>query len=352
MKIENIQTPALVVFKDVFEENIRKMNALIKNKIDLRPHYKSHKCARIAHIQIENGAVGMTCAKLSEAFDLADSGVENILIANQIVDKEKIAKLAFLAKKCRLTVCVDNWKNIKDLEEAAAFAGSKIYCLVEFEIGMCRCGVESKEAVLGLAREIIFSKHLEFQGIQAYAGHASHEADEEKRRFITSENEKKLRNLIGYLEGNGVFVKTVSGGSTGTCTLKADGGVYTELQAGSYIFMDSTYSDLDIPFKNSLFLVATVVSVKGNIAVIDAGVKSCGVDQGMPKCVGFTTEKIVASEEHFQLHSPSEKLEVGQKVLLIPAHCCSTVNLHEKIYMCNGETVTDRFDVTARGCFR
>jgi D-serine deaminase-like pyridoxal phosphate-dependent protein len=115
--------------------------------------------------------------------------------------------------------------------------------------------------------------------------------------------------------------------------------------------MDSTYGELGLPFENSLFIIATVVSVSENLAVVDAGVKSCGVDQGMPVPVGFTVSHIVDSEEHLQLHNPSKKLTVGEKIMLIPAHCCSTVNLHDRIYMVDGEKVVDRLMVTARGCF-
>jgi D-serine deaminase-like pyridoxal phosphate-dependent protein len=116
--------------------------------------------------------------------------------------------------------------------------------------------------------------------------------------------------------------------------------------------MDSTYKLLGLPFENSLFILTTVVSVNDNLVVVDAGVKSCGVDQGMPLPVGFTVSHIVDSEEHLQLHNPSKQFKIGDKVLLIPAHCCSTVNLHDRIYFVDGEKVTDRIMVTARGCFR
>ena len=133
MKIENIQTPALILDKKIFFENINAMKELLKgSNLKLRPHYKSHKCDYIAHLQIENGAKGMTCSKLTEAIDLADSGIEDILIANQIVDAKKIRRLADLAGDCRLTVCVDDEDNIKMLSEAAKISGNTIYCLIEF----------------------------------------------------------------------------------------------------------------------------------------------------------------------------------------------------------------------------
>jgi len=352
MKISNISTPALIIDKEMLDRNAAAMDVLLKNSsLCLRPHFKSHKCAAIAHKQIENGAIGITCAKLDEALDLADSGIEDILIANQIVDRDKIAKLAYLASACRLTVCVDNEKNVIDIENAAALAGSTVHCLIEYEIGMQRCGVSKKEDVASLAELIGRCPHLKFDGIQAYAGHLSHAISLEERTTETYKNTDKIKKLLAYLKSRGIVVRTLSGGSTGTSVIKAPQGLYTELQAGSYLFMDATYGDLDLPFKQSLFILTTVVSVSDNIAVVDAGVKSCGVDQGMPVPCGFTVSKVVASEEHFQLHSPSKRLSVGDKVLLIPAHCCSTVNLHEKLYIVDGDKVTDRYAVTARGCF-
>ena len=353
MKLEHLPTPALIVDADAFSENIKAMNHLLEGgKARLRPHYKSHKCASIAHLQIQNGAKGMTCAKLDEAIDLAESGIEDILIANQITDKSKISKMAYLARACRLTVCVDNEENVREIERAADMADSTVHCLIEYEIGMQRCGVSEPYQVEKLAKLILSCSHLTFDGIQAYAGHISHMASEEERARLTAENADKLRSLLSYLKERNIEVGILSGASTGTAAIKVAEGLYDEIQAGSYLFMDSTYRDLDLPFQNSLFILATVVSVNDKITVVDAGVKSCGVDQGMPACVGFTASEIVASEEHFQLHNPSKKFKIGDKVLLIPGHCCSTVNLYDKIYMVKDGRVIDRISVTARGCSR
>lgn len=352
MKLNNIPTPALIVNKAIFEENAKKMTELLKDStLKLRPHYKSHKCSAIAHRQIEDGAIGITCAKLDEAIDLADSGIENILIANQITDKQKVSRLAHLANSCHLTVCVDNKENVDDIERASALAGSTVYCFIEFEIGMKRCGVAAKEEVAALAEHINSCPHLVFDGIQAYAGHLSHMVSDEERLAETKKNTEKIKALLAYLKEKGLEARTLSGGSTGTSQIKAKEQLYTELQAGSYLFMDSTYKELGLPFENSLFILTTVVSVSENLVVVDAGVKSCGVDQGMPQPVGFTVSRIVDSEEHLQLHNPSKKHSIGDKILLIPAHCCSTVNLHDRIYLVDGDKVADRLLVTARGCF-
>ena len=353
MDISRIETPALIIDKEIFCKNREAMKNLLKDSsLSLRPHYKSHKCASIAKMQIEDGAKGMTCAKLSEAIDLADSGIEDILIANQITDDKKIRRLADLAGDCHLTVLVDNLENVKKLSKAAKNAGNTIYCLIEFEIGMKRCGVLTKEEVLALAKVINEADNLVYSGIQAYAGHISHMEDEKVRKSLTEENKKKIAELISYLKENGIETEILSGGSTGTAEIKAKDGLYTELQAGSYLFMDYTYKNLDVPFKNSLFVLTTVVSKREGLTVVDAGVKTCGVDQGMPGILGNNASEIVASEEHFQLHGLEKEVAPGDKMMLIPGHCCSTINLHDKIYVVEKGKVIDRILITGKGIGR
>ena len=349
MTLDRLETPALIVEKNILLANSEKMMKMMKDSGKaLRPHYKSHKCSALAHMQIDAGAIGITCAKLSEAEDLADSGIEDILIANQVVEPKKIRRLAELAGDCNLTVCVDCIENVRALGKAAREADTIINCYVEYEIGMQRCGVTTPEEVYFLAEQIGSYSHLKFGGIQAYAGHVSHTVSLEERKIATLENEQKLAYLINYLKERNIEVPAVSGGSTGTSLIKTNSSVYTEIQAGSYLFMDSTYRDLGLPFENSLFILSTVVSRKNGLIVIDSGVKSCGVDQGMPVCYGISAS-ITASEEHFQLANPSSSPAVGSKVRLIPGHCCSTVNLYDKLYIVDGNRVIDRLEITARG---
>ena len=356
MLLSQLETPVLVADADVIGQNMRAMNAILEGTVlKLRPHYKSHKCAAIAHRQIEMGAVGITCAKLSEAEDLVDSGIEDVLIANQVVDPEKLVKVAALAKKCRLTVCVDNAENARALSAAAVAAGSTVHVFIEYEIGMKRCGVIKPEDYLELAKLVVSLPNLEYGGIQAYAGHISHMITEEERVPMTSENAERLRSLIALLQENGISVNAVSGGSTGTSVIKAQQGVYTELQAGSYFFMDSTYGKLaNIPFKQSLFLMATVCSKREGLTILDAGVKSLGVEQDDPWIVRMDgtpveCERTGVDEEHLKIWNPVTDLAIGEKVLIIPGHCCSTVNLHDNIYLFRGDKVVDRLAVSARG---
>ena len=350
MKIDRLETPALIVEREIFYKNMEAMAKLLEGRnIKLRPHFKSNKSAFIAHEQIKYGAKGITCAKLSEAVDLCDSGVEDILIANQITDSRKVSRLAQLALDCHITVCVDDLENVRALAKAAEETGSVIHCFVEYDIGMDRCGVMEIHQVVGLAKAIKAEKSLTFDGIQAYAGHISHVVGKDERLDMTESNSKKLHVLLDRLKEEGIPARELSGGSTGTSVIKAEEDLYTELQAGSYIFMDATYRDLNLPFENSLFLLATVVSVRDGVTILDAGVKSCGMDQGNPVPVGMNAGRIEANEEHIKLFDLDKKLKIGDKVRLIPGHCCSTVNLHDKLYLVEGDKVVDRIIVTSRG---
>ena len=350
MNINRLETPALIVEEKIFYKNLETMKNLLSGKnIKLRPHFKSNKSAWIAHEQMKYGAKGITCAKLGEAIDLADSGIEDILIANQIVQPHKIAKVAQLAHDCHLTVCVDDIENVKALAKAAHDAGSIIHCYVEYDIGMDRCGVVSQDDVLKIAEEVGCHSHLTFDGIQAYAGHISHIVGLDERQNMTADNSAKLRQLLAKLKNAGMEARELSGGSTGTSLVKAEEDLYTELQAGSYIFMDATYRDLKLPFENSLFILSTVVSTRGGLTVLDSGVKSCGMDQGNPIPVGIMAENIEANEEHIKLFKPDVSKASGEKVMLIPGHCCSTVNLYDKIYFVDNGKVTNRIAVSSRG---
>lgn len=354
MKVFDLPTPALIADASLITDNMRLMNEMLEGKsVRLRPHYKSHKCSALAHGQISVGAIGMTCAKLSEAEDLAFSGVNDVLIANQVVEPAKIFRLALLAGMCRLTVCVDDIDNARALSRAAINTGTIIHCLVEYDIGMNRCGVKTKEDYLELTRLITDLPGLQYDGIQAYAGYASHMISTDERIKTTHDNIQKVADLKEYLQQEGIEVTTVSGGSTGTSAIKAENTVYTELQAGSYLFMDSTYSKLDVPFHNSLFVLSTVVSKSDGAIILDVGVKGLGVDQNAPIILGRDGKeingRIVLNEEHLKLYDSDWKPSIGEKVFVIPGHCCSTINLYDCLYLYCDDLITDRILVTARG---
>lgn len=349
MKLKQIETPALVLDLNRMEENMKAMDCLLAGSgVALRPHYKSHKSTAIAHMQLKAGAKGITCAKLSEAEDLIRGGVEDVLIANQITDPGKIARVAALAGCCRLTLCVDDPANVAALRRAAEVQGTTIYCLVEYDIGMDRCGVRSREEVLALAREIMSGPSLVFEGIQAYAGNLAHERDYERRASGSRAIEAELTALKGWLEEQGCPVKEISGVSTGTVQFHNKGSIYTEVQAGSYLFCDAAYREVGVEFCHSLFLLTQVISRREGALITDGGLKSVSVDQTPPVFRDYRDCPVEMSEEHAAIYGTFPQ-QVGDKLLLIPSHCCTTVNLHDWIYLVRGDRVVDRIPVTSRG---
>ena len=349
MKLKNLETPALVIDEMTMEENMDRMMEMLEDtRIALRPHYKTHKSPDLAWLQIEKGAKGITCSKLSEAEDLVKAGIYDILIANQVVQKPKIARLASLAAMCHMTVCVDSEQNIRDLSAAAVLAGSVIHCYVELDIGMKRCGVTDFEEFYRLASLLEELPGVSYDGIQAYAGNLAHEYDAEKREAEIEKNEIRLKELIAYLEERGIKNREVSGCSTGSVYMKKHSLIYTEIQAGSYIFLDMAYRGMNTAFKNALYVLATVISAGPEHFVIDAGVKSICPDQGNPGLADIEFESLSLSEEHTAFYGP-HSLKVGDMVRVIPGHCCSTVNLFDEMYLADGDTVIDRIPIVSRG---
>ena len=349
MKVNQMETPVLILDLDKMETNVKTMQKLVERcGVPLRPHYKSHKCPEVAHWQMKAGAVGITCAKLGEAEDLVKAGIKDVLIANQVIHPAKIARMVHLANSCRLGVCVDEEENVNNLEKAAALAGSTLYCLIEYDVGMKRCGVETKEDFLQLARKIDKCPHLVFDGIQAYAGNLAHVKDGDSRKTASQKVDDRVKELIDYLAANGLPAKTVSGVSTGTCFFKGK-NIYTEMQAGSYLFMDGAYDALKLEFVNALFILSEVMSAKEDRIIVDAGLKSMGTDQGPPRLFGHPGLELDLSEEHTRFTFPGHNYKIGDKVFLIPSHGCTTVNLYDKIILVRGEEVVGQVEVTSRG---
>jgi D-serine deaminase-like pyridoxal phosphate-dependent protein len=351
LNLELIETPALILDLNIMDENIKLMSDFMKGrKTKLRPHFKTHKSTTIAHRQIEAGAKGITCAKLSEAEILAVAGIKDILIANQIVDTDKAFRTACLARDgSRITVLADNPANVDLLSRTAVSAGSVIHVLVELDVGMKRCGVRTGEEVLELAKKIIKSKGLVFEGLQAYEGHLGHIADFDARHKGVNEMIAKVAAVKELLERNGIEVKEISGGGTGTYDITGDNTIWTEIQAGSYVFMDTEYNRLKLPFKNALTVLATVIHKRPGVAVTDAGTKVCCSDQGVTLVHGFEDLQVILNEEHGIIKDENDMLCYLQKVRYIPGHCCATVNLHDNYYCIRDGLLSAVWPVSARG---
>jgi len=361
MPLEAVDTPALLLELDAFERNLRWLAAAVAGTlVRLRPHAKTHKCPAIALVQIAHGAVGACCQKVSEAEAMLSGGVTDVLVSNEIVGAPKLQRLAALARRARVAVCADDSGNVADLNEAALAQGVRLPVLVEVNVGADRCGVEPGEPALALARQIAGSRGLRFGGIQAYHGSAQHLREFAQRRAAIDAAVEKVRRTIDHLKHHGLACDVVTGSGTGTYRHEAGSGVFTELQAGSYIFMDADYArnlgedgGATRDFEHSLFVHATVMSRPAkDRAVVDAGLKALSVDSGMPWVHGMPdVEYVRASDEHgtLTLHDPDRSLPVGDKVRLIPGHCDPTVNLHDWYVGMRDNRVEALWPITARG---
>ena len=344
-----LETPALLIDLDAIERNIQTMQQyLLGKKARLRPHFKTVKISSLTKMQLAAGAKGATCAKLGEAEALVDAGINDVLIANQIIWPSKMQRLAELCGRARMCVAVDSLQNAKDLSEACKHAGTTLYCLVEIDSGAHRCGVRSIADGVALARAIHTLDNLVFEGIQAYEAHIMLKPEEEVRKDGFAESLDIVRAFRDALIQNGLSVNEISGGGTGTYAYTGDNDVFTELQAGSYLYMDARYGKLGLPFENAQFVLATIISKHPGVAFTDAGLKVFGMDNGNPVPVGFEEYAIKLNEEHGRIDDPKDEFKVGQQIAFIPGHCCTTVNLYDRAYGVRNGVVERIFTVDGR----
>jgi D-serine deaminase-like pyridoxal phosphate-dependent protein len=349
-----IDTPALLIDQDIMEFNVNTMAGFfLKTQAKLRPHFKTHKTPVLAHKQMEAGAIGITCAKLGEAEVLVNAGVRNILIANQIVGAVKIARLASLAQQARITVAVDNEENIKELSTIAQIFGSHIHIVIEIDVGLGRCGVQPGERALALARFISEMPGLEFAGVLGYEGQAVFLTDLKTRQEAVNQAMNKLVGTADLIRQAGFNVEIVSAGGTGTYDITGRYPGVTEVEAGSYILMDTRYRGMGLPFRCALTLLATVISTPSRQRVIiDAGKKALTVEHGLPEIVVPAGARLIdLNEEHGILEVNPDQLElkVGDKVEIIPSHVCTTVNLHDTFYAIRNNLVVAIWPISGRG---
>ena len=358
--LDDVVTPALIVELDAYERNLGTMAALIEAAgLRLRPHAKTHKSPEIALAQMARGAVGACCQKLSEAEILAQGGVGDILIANQVVGAVKAVRAATLARQIRLALCVDHPGNVEDLSTAAQALEATIDLLVEIDVGNDRCGLPPGGAAVALAQRVAAAPGLRFRGLQAYHGKAQHIRDFGERRAAVRQAAELTLQTVEALEAAGLHCETVTGGGTGTLLHDIEAGTLNELQAGSYVFMDADYGrNLDkdgkaeTRFESALFVLATVISHPSpERAVLDAGLKAVAMDSGPPKLKGVPGATYVrTSDEHGVLDLARDNLLAhGQRVLLIPGHCDPTVNLYDWYVGVRRGRVEKVWPVAARG---
>ncbi len=358
IKKEQIETPTLLIDLDILESNIKTMADFLKErKAKLRPHYKSYKCPTISHKQIAAGAKGITCSKVGEAETLVNAGIKDVYIANEIVDPVKILRIAGLAHgDAKIGVAVDDSKNISDLSEAAKKYGSTIYVLIEVDVGMNRCGINTPEEAIVLAKQIIDAPGLVFEGIQAYEGHLVYSTEipgytDEYRRTGVKKMIEKVSKIKSVLEDNGIQVKEISGAGTGTYNITGDNTIWTEIQAGSYVLMDNIYNRVGLKFKSALTVLSTIMHKRPGMAIADIGLKTCTTEQGPPEIKGYPNLKMFEelSEEHGLISDLNDEFTYGQKIEFIPSHCCTTVNLHDQFYCVRNGLLEATWPIAGRG---
>jgi len=360
-----VDTPALIVQEDCLLENMEMLQTLLKDSnVSIRPHVKTHKCPEIAALQLEqHGTSGICCQKVSEAVAMADVAGD-VLLSSQVASPTKARRLAALARRgCNVTAVVDTSFAARLLAEAARDEGTRLGVLIDVNVGQDRCGVDSPEEAVTLAREIKELQELSLRGIQAYQGKAQHIRSWEQRCHAAAEAADKARAVKDALVEANFECGVVSGGGTGTCEIDAASGVFTEVQPGSYIFNDVDYSknldhegNLTRLWKQSLFVASTVISCNRDARrlVLDAGLKAVAFDSGEPRIRGWPeslAQVECGGDEHtvVKVSEGAALPALGEQILLVPGHCDPTVNLHEYLLAVKGGTVNQVWAIAGRG---
>lgn len=348
-RVDLIDTPALVVDLDAMDRNIQRMAEFArKHQVRWRPHAKLHKSAELALLQQRAGAQGVCVQKVAEAEALAAGGVDDITITNQVIAMPKLHRVARLAAQLaarggRLGVAVDHPEGIERLADAMAQHGSDagIDVLVEIDVGQGRCGVPPGEAAVPLALAVARSPRLRFAGLQAYHGRAQHMASTVGRKEAIAQVVRAASHTRQLIEAAGMTVPLITGSGTGTLVHEAASGIFGELQAGSFLFMDADYArnerePAQPAFEHALFVKTQVVSVREGHAVCDAGHKSHAIDSGLPTVALLPADRALrfanGGDEHGLLYADGPKARLpalGRMLWLIPGHCDPTVNLHD-----------------------
>jgi len=362
----DLVTPALLLDLDLLEANIAKMAAHAKTaKISLRPHGKTHKCPQIAERQVNAGALGLCVATIREAEAMSAAGIKNLLITTELVGKPKIERLIKLTRRAPETMsAVDSPVHARQLSEAAVAARVNLNVMLDVDPGGRRTGVPPGQQAVKLAEQIVKLPNLKLRGIHGYSGSSAHVNTFEARRDHSTKLMTPVLETFRQLKKAGLPVEIMSGGSTGTYNIDCELEGMTELQVGSYVFMDVEYRAIGgksgavyEDFAPSLSVMATVISKSyDDRATTDAGIKAFASDKPKhpPEIKGATGVSLgFGGDEHgiltFDLNKgPSREFRIGDRVEFIIPHCDPNVNLYDRIYCTRGENVVDVWRTVGR----
>lgn len=354
LSVSDLDTPALIVDLDVLDANTAYMTGLLRERgVGWRPHAKAHKSPAVAHRLLAAGALGITCAKLGEAEVYAASGIRDILVANQVVGPIKTRRLANLALGADVIVAVDSIANAREIDAAAANAGSRPRVVIEVDSGMGRAGIADVAAAVALAREISSLPNVRFAGVMAWEGHAVsiQDAAEREREIRTSVG--RLLAAVEAIRATGIKVGIVSCGGTGTFATASGMAGVTEVQAGGGIFGDAFYRRLDVPIRPALSLRVIVTSRPApDRIVFDAGRKALDPTNTPPEVVGVDgVAGIALSAEHgtIRLHAGRDDPRVGDLLRLNVGYSDQAVHLHEQLIAVRADRVIAVWPTLARG---
>jgi D-serine deaminase-like pyridoxal phosphate-dependent protein len=358
-----LSTPALVLDLDRLDANIRSMASHAESRgHQLRPSVKIHKSVEIARRQVDAGAVGVCCATLAEAEAMVAGGVPGVMLFTSVVSQPKLRRLATLNERATdLIVVVDDLDNVAELASGARETGRRLQVMVDFEVGGGRTGVADEGAAVTLARRIEETDGLEFVGVQAYNGVDLRSADYETRRAAVRRRARQISQLLARLEAEELHPRIVSGGGTGSHDIEQEAGVLTEIQVGTYVFMDANYMNRTLrrdepqPFEPALTVRATVVSAaQPGFVITDAGAKEIDGYRGpiSPLVLAGAPESsqysIVGDDlGRIDFADESAGLRVGAAVELMPPHAFMTVPLYSVYHCVSGDQLVDIWPIQA-----
>jgi D-serine deaminase-like pyridoxal phosphate-dependent protein len=349
-------TPALIVDLPKVRNNLAEMaRRMATVPAALRPHAKIHKSPILGHMQIDAGAIGLTTATVWEAAAMVEGGIDDVLVANQVVGRRKAAALARLARDARVIVEVDSAANVVELSAAAKDAGSEIGVLIELDVGLHRSGVRTSGEALELGAHVHKVPGLRLLGLLGYEGHCMLEPDRSLRVEKAMAANDTLLHVVDEFDRHGLPTEIVAAGGLGTWDITGANPRITEIHAGSYIFMDAFHRKLVPGFEAALTVLATVISRTGSMAVLDCGRKSIGIDRAVPELVGgegairFEHGEHFIHEEHTAVMLEAESgLGVGDCVELLSGYAPTTVNLFDLYYVVDGERIVDVWPIRGR----
>jgi D-serine deaminase-like pyridoxal phosphate-dependent protein len=347
MTKQELETPALLVDLSRMEANLERMASFFRDvPAKLRPHFKNHKCPDLAARQLEAGAIGMTCATLREAECLVHHGVRSVLLANEITDGSKMRQLVDLARRAEVIVCVDNEKIVDELARTAANRQTQLSVLVDVDVGAHRCGVPPGEAAVRMARAAV-QKGLRFRGLMGYEGGVIRKLPSLEREQAAAAAMRALVGTAASLRQEGITAEILSGGGTGTYSISGRFPGVTEIQAGSYLLMDTDYRKCCTDFDLTLTVLTSVLSkTQGERIVMDAGLKSLSCEHGIPMAKdmpGLSIRRLTAEHGIIDLKDPAAPVDVGDKIEIWVHYSDATVNLHDRIWGVRDGQVEETF---------